>query len=392
MSERARADGRRRENLSAVLRLLHEARAATRAELTRLTGLNRSTVAALVAELEQRGLVVEGDPGATRRVGRPSPSVALHPGPIALAVNPELDAVVVATVRLGARLERRVRVAVDHPVSPEEVAGIVTGVLPEFELAERRLVGVGVALPGLVRASDGLVRWAPHLGWTDADLAPLVAEAVGAAVNGRVPVAIANDASLGALAESRFGSGRGVRDLVYLNGGASGIGGGVVVGGVPLGGTGGFAGEFGHTRPGLVDPADRLSADGMLEDEVSRTRLLRLLGLSDAEETEFDRLLLSAVGSDPAVSAEVNRQRRVLASALGGAVAVLDPELVVLGGFLATILRADADELERLVREAGVPLLTERVRIRPAALGPDRLLIGAAELAFSGLLDDPTGQ
>lgn len=378
-----RPDTRRRDNLAAVLRLLHEGRAATRAELTRHTGLNRSTIAALVAELEQRGLVIEGDPETTSRVGRPSPSVALHPGPVALAINPELDAVVLATVRLGARVERRIRVAVDHPVSPDEVAAITADALPEFELTGRRLVGVGVALPGLVRAADSLVRWAPHLGWTDAALAPRIANAVGA------PVSIANDASLGALAESRFGAGRDVPELVYLNGGASGIGGGIVVGGAPLGGMAGFAGEFGHTRTGLADPADRVTAAGMLEDEVSRARLLRLLGAADADEREFDRLLLARVGTEAPLAAEVARQRRVLAAAIGTATAVLDPELVVLGGFLATILRADAAELERLVRAASVPLLTERVRIRPAELGADRLLIGAAELAFARLLDDP---
>jgi predicted NBD/HSP70 family sugar kinase len=61
------------------------------------------------------------------------------------------------------------------------------------------------------------------------------------------PVVAANDASLGALAESTFGSGRDVTDLIYLNGGASGIGGGVIAGGVSLAGIAGYAGEFGHT-------------------------------------------------------------------------------------------------------------------------------------------------
>src|SRR5690606_10110832 len=119
---------------------------------------------------------------------------------------------------------------------------------------------------GLVRAEDDVVRWAPHLGWRDVSVGGLLADRLG------VPVRVGNDASLGARAEQRFGAGRGHRDLVYLNGGASGIGGGVVVGGVLVGGAAGYAGEFGQNKP-AADPADRRSPGGTLEDEVSRARL-----------------------------------------------------------------------------------------------------------------------
>lgn len=383
MSDRSgRADGGRRRNLSAVLRLLHEGRAATRAELTRETGLNRSTVAALVAELEDLALVVEGEPLAARRVGRPSPEVRPHPDVVAIAVNPELDAVTVGAVGLGARVEARVRREVDRAVTPDEVAGIVSSILPELGLADRRVVGVGVAVPGLVRGDDGTVRWAPHLGWTDAALAPLLEHRL------RLPVVVGNDASLGALAEHLFGAGRGADDVVYLNGGASGIGGGVIAGGRALRGTGGYAGEFGHNRPGLASTTDRRTREGVLEDEVNRALLLEAVGLTAADEPELEAALLGS--EDPAVRDELARQRRVLAAALCNAVNVLNPELVVLGGFLATVLASDPRELGALVAENCVAAAGEGLRIRPAELGRDRLLIGAAELALAPLLADPT--
>ncbi|MFX7731917.1 ROK family protein, partial [Acinetobacter baumannii] len=84
---------------------------------------------------------------------------------------------------------------------------------------------------------DGLVRTAPHLEWTDAAIGDLITRATG------LPARVGNDAALGALAESLFGAARGAHDVVYLTGGASGIGGAVIVGGVPLGGAGGYAGE-----------------------------------------------------------------------------------------------------------------------------------------------------
>jgi predicted NBD/HSP70 family sugar kinase len=88
-----------------------------------------------------------------------------------------------------------------------------------------RITGIGVAVPGLVRTVDGLVRNAPHLEWREQPLGQAFAEAMS------LPVHVANDAQVGALAERDYGAGRGVSDFVYLNGGASGIGGAIVAGG-----------------------------------------------------------------------------------------------------------------------------------------------------------------
>ena len=77
------------------------------------------------------------------------------------------------------------------------------------------------------------------------------------------------------------------------------------------------------------------------------------------------------------------------AQALATAVNVLDPELIVLGGYLATLLASDPDELARLVAEVAVPYST-RVRIAAAGLGDDRLLVGAAELALAPVIADPS--
>lgn len=378
-------DGVRTRNLAAILERAHRAGPLTRAAITQATGLHRSTVAALVAELESRGLIIEGDPLATSRVGRPSPLVSASTRAVAIAVNPEVDAITVGIVGLGARVDAVVRRAVDHIVDPQEAVELVAEIVASLAgpLTGHRVVGVGVAVPGLVRASDDLVRWAPHLGWREVAFAALLEERL------ELPTTAGNDASLGVLAEHLFGAGRGLDDLVYLNGGASGIGGGVVVGGRPLSGSGGYAGEFGQNRPGVADPADRRTRDGTLEDEVSRARLIEVLGISPSvDESQLEQALL--LSTQPAVAAEVAREQRLLAVALSNAINVLNPTRVILGGFLASLLAVDPDELSRLVAESALAAAAETVEIVPAALGSRRLLIGAAELAFAGLLADPT--
>ncbi|MGR0321115.1 ROK family protein [Agromyces sp. ZXT2-3] len=380
-------DGVHRRNLARILGLAHLEGPLSRARITSLTGLNRSTVASLSGELVDLGLVEERAPDPTNRVGRPSPVIAPHPGVVAVAVNPEVDAVTIAAVGLGGRIDARERIEVDDLVSPERTALLVADAIRRWrdgDLAHARFAGVGLAVPGLVRTSDGLVRFAPHLEWRDAPVREFVEEATG------LPTTVGNDASLGALAEHLFGAGRGVDDLVYLNGGASGIGGGLVVHGRAVGGHSGYAGEFGQNRPGIATTDDRRADGGVLEDEVGRARLLETVGLRSADEPTLAGAIRSALGTgDPAIAAELDRQRRILATALANAVNVLNPSLVILGGFLATLAEQDPDALRTAVAAQAMPAAMEDVEVVVAALGEDRLMIGAAELAFARLLDDP---
>ena len=380
------SDGVRQRNLSRIIRLVHLDGPRSRASLTESTGLNRSTIADLVAQLVAEGLVQEHAPDRSRRVGRPSPVVAVDPNVLVIAVNPEVDAVTIAAVGLDRGIPIRERIELDHLITPEETAELVAERVAEWRagvLAGCRIVGVGLAVPGLVRAADGLVRNAPHLNWIDAPIRDLVEAATS------LPTAVGNDANLGAIAEHLYGAARGIDDVVYLNGGASGIGGGLIVHGMPVAGAGGYAGEFGQNRPGIASDRDRRASDGVLEGEVSRARLLAVVARPSADEPTLAALL--AASALPDAAAEVARQRGILATALANAVNVLNPSVVVLGGFLATIAERDLASLGEAVRAQAMPASTDDLDIRVAALSEDRLLIGAAEAAFADLLSNPLG-
>lgn len=379
-----RNDLLRRHNLALVLRRVHLA-PATRSELTRESGLNRSTIAALVAELEERRLVVEDEPAGSGAVGRPSPLVRPSDVPLTVAVNPEVDAVTVALVRLGGRVLSRRRVAFDRRPSVAEAAEAAASAsrgLLAAEPGEHVVAGVGVAVPGIVRRGDGVVRLAPHLGWRDEPVGAVFAERLGQ------PVAVANDGALGARAEWQFGAGRGVADLVFLNGGASGIGGGLIVSGAPVDGATGHAGEFGHATVRRGGGLDTIGARGTLESEVRRDALLSVLGLTRADPDELEAALVA--DRSAGVRAEVRRQVAALAAAIGDAAAVLNPARVVLGGFLSALAAAAPTRLRREVALRVLPTLGESVDVVRAELGSDLLLIGAAEPAFARLLSsDP---
>jgi predicted NBD/HSP70 family sugar kinase/biotin operon repressor len=358
-------DDVRRRNLSGVLTLVHRHRCLSRAELTRRTGLSRSTVKDLVEELAEHGLVEEAQPDGVAQVGRPSPVVRPLHRALAVAVNPEIDAVTIGLVSLGGTVLDVTRyptsgvptVAATVALAAETVDRIRGRLEPG-----RDITAIGVAVPGLVHAAGSMVRLAPHLDWHDAEIGEMLHAAT------QLPVFAANDANLGAIAEHIFGRHVNAEHMIYVNGGAGGIGAGVVIAGELLGGAAGYAGELGHTFVGGTGSC-HCGGVGCLETEVSQ---------SQTHDPD--------AGPD---ATTVERQARYLGIALGNAVNVLNPGLIVLGGFLRVFPSLAPEVLNDALARHSLRAARDLVRIVAASLGSETLMIGAAELAFAPLLSDP---
>lgn len=382
-------DRLRAHNLSAILTRLHRDGPDSRSNLAAATGLNRSTVTILVNELIERGLVVESATSTQsttkKSVGRPSVDVAVSDRVFAIAVNPEIDAITVSVVGLGGRVRRVIRYDTGSTGTMREtvaiVALVIEGILSMLP-DDARVIGVGVAVPGLTNDRDGSVTLAPHLGWRGEPLAEELRDAV------RLPVRTANDAHLGLLAETNFGSGSHAGSVVYLFGGAGRIGGGIISGGHPVKGANGYAGELGHFRIRSGGGRDSAGLQGTLESEVSRDALVESAGLDRRDYQRLDEVL--AEKRTPAAQLEVDRQIEALGTALGAMVTIFNPDLIVLGGFLGSLLDAEPERLRGMIARETLAPPFSAVRIIRPALGEEITLIGAAELAFEPLLSDPT--
>lgn len=378
-------DPSRRNNLSLLTSLVHHRRVLSRAQLTRRTGLNRSTVGTLIGQLIALGVVYETAPAGEGQVGRPSPDVHPNPSIAALAVNPEIDAVTIGLVSLGGKVQKKIRFETERIPSAREAvniaAAVIAGMRSELD-ASYRITGIGMAVPGLVNRDDGVVRHAPHLGWRNEPVARMLSEATG------YPCQAANDASLGAEAELIFGAGAGQRNLIYLNGGPSGVGGGIIADGQLLRGASGYAGELGHTFVRSEGSTCHCGATGCLETEVSQSRLLDLAGMSSGDTADLEQ----ALGSNSAeVNDEVARQLTYLGITLRNAVNTFNPEAIVLDGFLGTLHSLAPASLDGMLRAQAMDGPAGQVKIYRAALGSDLMMIGAAELAFTPFLADPAG-
>ncbi|MBA9004836.1 ROK family transcriptional regulator [Thermomonospora cellulosilytica] len=385
----------RRRNLGVLLRLVHRYGAMSRAGLADRMGVNRSTILALTTQLTAAGLVREEASGATGRAGRP-PLVVRPAGDrwYVLAFDVAVDRLVAARVGLGGTvLERReaARRRSRH-ADLDEVVGVLAGFGRELVAAAppaARCVGVGASYCGLVRAADGMVRLAPNMGWTDLDFAPALSRRLGLGL----PVAVGNEAHLGALAEHERGAGVGHRNLVYLHGDV-GVGGGIIVGGRLLDGDDGYAAELGHM---IVNPHDgrpcNCGSRGCLEAEVGEAALLEASGRAGGPvgRDGVRAVVAAADGGDAAARRALDRVGDWLGIGVANLINLFNPGVVVFGGTLGEIYRGAAPRIHARVAAGVLPVSRDRVELRTAALGYDSTLTGAAELGFAALLADPLG-
>ena len=266
--------------------------------------------------------------------------------------------------RAAVDLERLVRDALAFVESAGSSAG---------ELAK-----VGVSLPGPVDSAGGRVLYPPNLpGWEVVAVEAPLQAAFGC------PVQLENDATAAACAEWRFGAGRGVEHLIYLTM-STGVGGGLILGGVPHRGLLSCAGEIGHLA--VDDEGERCACGrrGCLETFVGGAAWTRRLRKRTPPESHVGRLagdrarvlpehvLEAARVGDAFARAELDRYNEYLARGIAQLVFVLAPELVVLG----TIPTAAGEELcfapvREKVRERIWPVLADRLRIEPSFLAED---------------------
>jgi predicted NBD/HSP70 family sugar kinase len=379
----------RRQNLGALLRQVHVRGALSRAELTMALGLNRSTIGALTADLTSVGLVREELPRETGRAGRPSLVVRPQSERVFVyALSIGVDRLTAARIGLGGVvLDRRETVRARGELPPAAVVGPLAEFVRQMQRAtppDTACIGCGVAFFGMVRRADGMVRLGPHADWADAPLGSALAEVL----NVNLPVMLGNAADLAALAEHTRGAAIDSDNVVYLHGDV-GIGGGIIAGGRPVAGHGGYGGEVGHM---VVNPNGRpclCGSRGCWETEIGEHALLRAANRDGTGRDGILAVVDAAARGDAVAQAAVRQVGDWLGFGVANLVNVFNPETVVFGGTLRDVYLAAAAQVRSRINRNGLPACREHVRLRTPELGDDAPLLGAAELAFQRLLADP---
>jgi predicted NBD/HSP70 family sugar kinase len=383
----------RRNNLAALVRHLHLSGPLTRSELTARTGLNRSTVGALVGELASVGLVSESAPPsrAPAPAGRPSLLVSLAPERVCvLAAELGADTLVVARVGPEGRIHQSLAQHRDWaegltPASAVATIGRLARELMSRAPAGSQLVGAAVAVPGIVRTGDGFVHLAPNLLWHDVPFGRLLA----AGLPGGPGVVLANDADLGALAECARGVAVGLRHVIYISGNA-GVGAGVVVEGSLLAGRSGYAGEVGHMKVNPEGHRCRCGGRGCWESEIGAAAVLRRAGRRATDvQAALSEVITDAQDGDPTALRAIKETGRWMGRGAANLINIFNPDMLVFGGALRSVFLAAEPVVRDELRRQVLPQAGAEAAVVVAGLGSGSVLLGAAELAFSDFLAGP---
>ena len=391
----ARHEFLRRHNFGLVLTTIAARGPLSRAQLAVDTGLTKATVSQLAERLIACGLVRELPP-ARGAVGRPgSPLEVDRQGIVGLGVEIAADYLAICAVDLAGDVVIHVVQGADNRgVAPsvvlDRVATLFLTVRGDLEGLGRAVLGVSVAVPGLVEGGH-TVRLAPNLpGWTDLPLAELLTVALGT----QLSVEAENEANLAALAECWYGVGAG-RDFVHVSG-EIGVGGGVVVEGALFRGVRGFAGELGHVT---VDPAGPLcgcGSTGCLEQYAGQDALLRAAGVTGDSATRdgdpdgpLRELVRRAEAGDHRTTEALDAAGRAIGLALAAVVNILDVPTVVLGGIYAPLAGWLAEPVETELRSRALADRWDPVSVLVSTLGTQAAVRGAAGVCVDRVLRDP---
>jgi predicted NBD/HSP70 family sugar kinase len=378
----ARQHTLRERNLELVARAVFEVpEPLSRAGVAAATGLARATVSTLVDQLVAARLVRELPAVTGGRAGRPA--VPLVPAPrsvVGLGLEVNVD-------YLGARVLDLTGDVVAEQVVPgalhDSDPAVVLGRLGEIarEVADgvtasgMTVAGARLALPGLVDPRTGLLEVAPNLGWSSLDPVPLLGL-------GDLPVRIANEAKLAALAELAGGTDVAAPDSFIFVSGDVGIGAAIVVDRELFLGERGWNGEIGHV---VVDPAGprcSCGAFGCLEQYAGKEAMMRAAGLAPSSP-------LAALVARLAQDRTTLPAGRALGSALADFVNLLDVATIVLGGAYTELLPWLRADVEAVLADRVLAAPFVDLDVRAAQAGPHAALTGGAREVLQAVLAAP---
>jgi N-acetylglucosamine repressor len=368
-------------NRQIVLNYVREREPISRAEIARETALQRSTVSAIIDDLQTDGLVEEIGEGESTG-GRPPTLLRLRTaGAIAIGVALTPSRTTIATSDLVGRVMDQKELPTDP--DPVQTFARVIDCIQEFLSQKNGFIeSIGVSLPGLVDPSTGTAIYVPYFKWRDLPVAKMISSATN------LPVSIDNDANAVALAELWFGRPEvsDARDFILVLV-SEGVGTGIVFDGQVYRGERGAAGEFGHMIVGTHAPVpcscgNRDCWEAFSSERAALARYRKLSGHHDGIELTFKGLVDRALGGESEAKAALVATALSLGIGISNLVVGFSPEAVVVGGEIVRAWNLVKDALRQTIEHSirrGLP----SARILPSTLGNDPSLMGALSLVLA---------
>lgn len=369
-------------NKQIVLNYVRDRAPISRAEIARETALQRSTVSAIVDDLQGAGLIEEIGTGDSTG-GRKPTLLKIRTGvPVAVGIDITPRRTTIATADLsGQILEKET-----FPTSPDAARmseKIVAKVAKYAGLHGECGLEVGISVPGIADQASGNVVYVPYFEWTNWDIAGQITERTG------LPVVVDNDANAVALAELWFGEERMKKHRNFITVlVADGIGTGIIFDGQVYRGEKGAAGEFGHMIVGNNAPVEcscgsRVCWEAHASEKASVYRYQMSNGAAkDGGDVNFEQLVKLAREGKPEATEALKESGQYLGIGISNLIVGFSPQAVVISGNIVKAWTLIKDEIQSLA-ERSVRQGLARPTITASSLGDHPTLIGSLSLVLA---------
>jgi predicted NBD/HSP70 family sugar kinase len=383
-----RQEGLRSLNLGLVFRhIVAAVDPISRTELVQLTSLTKPTVSRIVDDLVQGRLIAEAGPAHGGGAGRPRVGLTLSKeGPAGLGLDIRGDCLAACVVDLTGEVRHLSFSPPRHPgrrpkTVLAELATMARDATAAAASENLTVVGGTLSVPGPV-AESSVVKFSPQLGWRDVDAGMLLRAALE-----ELPVTVDNEANLAALGEL-YASTDDLRDFAYVSG-ELGVGAGLVLNGQLLRGARGWSGELGHVTVFPNGRACPCGANGCLQTYASVESILGKGGATDHGASPLTTLLARADAGSKTTLAALDTAGTTLGIALSDLVNLLDLDTILLGGNYALLSSWIVDNIRAEIDRRVLSSQWSSIDIRPALLGPDAAVIGAALTVIEQVRQNP---
>jgi predicted NBD/HSP70 family sugar kinase len=367
-----------------IFALIRSGAATTRAEIRQRTGLSRTAVAARVPALTAQGLVVEREEGQSTG-GRPPSRLSFNADAgVVLAAAIGRSRTQLAVCNLAGDILAMNDTAQEIGIRPDDLMPDVTKrldvLLHDSGHAGRRIYGVGLSLPGTVDQQRGCSLDSPILsGWDGVPLEPFLRPLTD------VPVLVDNDANAIAVAEKQ-GELKAFDDLLLIKA-STGLGAGIIAGGVLQRGAVGAAGEFGHNKiPAAAGVACRCGDTGCLEAIAGGWALVRTLQQQGREVGHIRDIVDLANGGDAEARRMIRDSGRYVGEVVAGAVNLLNPAVLVIAGDMSRAYDVFVAGLRETLYRNATALATRVLQVVPSTHGDRSGVVGSATMILNHVL------
>jgi len=377
-------------NSRLVLQTIYDGGQLSRADLARLTHLTRTTVSEVVGELIEQGLVEEVGQGPSS-VGRTPTLLSLvDDSRHVIAVNIMNSELQGAIISLRGVIRHRAQLPLHGHDGSAVLVQLFSFIDGLVKATTRPLLGIGISTPGLIDTTSGIVRRAVNFGWQDLLLRNIVQS------HYNLPIYVANDSHMVALAEYMFGQPQSSANLVVIKVG-QGIGAGIVLNGQLFSGDDFGAGEIGHVVVLEDGPLCKCGNQGCLEAVAGVPWIIRRAQeiaqvvtdsplsqyAAEGRPIDLDAVVEAFGAGDPAVQRVIEEVGRHLGIAVANLVGVLNVRRVVITGRVAPFGPALGEAIRHELRRRVLPALAEATDVDVLAQGPDAILLGTAALLLT---------